>query len=104
MKAKNINTKHPDLELMKPLQPCDAYFGWRVNAANLYHECEELEAIRYTDVTSMFLFVLLDTKYQYPIQDPVVLVKGCGMLMPIVEVFGVMKILIEAPNGTCTER
>ena len=51
MKAKNIHTKRPDLEHIKPVQPCDAYFGGCVNASKLYHKCEGLEAIHYMDVS-----------------------------------------------------
>ena len=51
---------------------------------------------------------MLDPKYQFPIQNLVVLVKERDTLMPINEVFGVMKMLIEdkwfvlsALVGTC---
>ena len=96
IKVKNIHTKHPDLEHTKPLEPLDTYFDGLVNTAKLYHKWEGLKAIREMDVTSMFPFVTLDPKYQYPIQDPVVLVKGRDTLMPINELFGVMKVLLEA--------
>ena len=33
-------------ELVDPLQPRDAFFGGRTNAAKLFHECKEDEEIR----------------------------------------------------------
>ena len=33
-------------EIVDPLEPRDAFFGGRTNAAKLYHECEEGEKIR----------------------------------------------------------
>ena len=33
-------------KLIDPLEPRDAFFGGRTNAAKLYHECEEEEKIR----------------------------------------------------------
>ena len=36
-----------EYELVDPLQPRDAFFGGRTNAAKLFHECKEDEEIRY---------------------------------------------------------
>ena len=33
-------------ELVDPLQPRDAFYGGRTNAAKLFHQCEEDEEIR----------------------------------------------------------
>jgi len=99
VKAKKINIKRPDLEHMKPLQPRDAYFGGRVNAAKLYYLCQGPEKIHYMDVTSMFPFVMSSPAYFYPVKEPTILVKGRDTLMPIDKVFGVMKVLIEAPDN-----
>ena len=35
-----------EYELVDPLQPRDAFFGGRTNAAKLFHECKEDEEIR----------------------------------------------------------
>ena len=35
-----------EYELVDPLQPRDAFYGGRTNAAKLYHECQEDEEIR----------------------------------------------------------
>ena len=42
VKAKHIDTRRPGIEQMKPLQPCDAYFGGCVNAVKLYYKCQDL--------------------------------------------------------------
>ena len=34
-------------EAVEPLEPRDAFFGGRTNAAKLYHQCEGGEKIRY---------------------------------------------------------
>ena len=84
---------------MKPLQPRDAYFGGRVNAAKLYYLCQGPEKIHYMDVTSMFPFVMSSPAYFYPVKEPTILIKGRDTLMPIDRVFGIMKVLIEAPDN-----
>ena len=99
MKAKNINTKHPDLKKMKPLQPCGAYFSGRVNSAKLYHKCEGMVSIHYIGVIRMFPYIMSDPTFHYLTEVPVVLVKSRDMLIPINEVFGVIKVLIEALNN-----
>ncbi|XP_028405740.1 uncharacterized protein LOC114528308 [Dendronephthya gigantea] len=43
-------------EVIDPLQPRDAFFGGRTNAAQLFHKCEEDEKIRYLDYTSLYPF------------------------------------------------
>ena len=90
VKAKNINIVRPDLKHMKPLQPCDAYFGGSVNAVKLYYLCQGYTIICYMDVTSMFPFVMLDP-YLYPVKAPTVFIKGCNTLMPMDEVLSIMK-------------
>ena len=39
-----------EYELVDPLQPRDAFFGGRTNAAKLFHECKEDEEIRYWEI------------------------------------------------------
>ena len=36
-----------DHELIEPLQPRDAFYGGRTNAAKLFHECQGNEKIKY---------------------------------------------------------
>ena len=64
----------------------------------LYYYCQGFEKIHYTDVTNMFLFVVSDPRYFYPVKEPTIIIKGCDTLMPIDKVFFVMKVLIEAPD------
>ena len=45
------------LELVPPLNPRDAFFGGRTNAATLYYKATEGEQIRYVDVTSLYPWV-----------------------------------------------
>ena len=40
-----------DYDLTDPLEPRDAFFCGRTNAAKLFHECEEDEKIRYVMMT-----------------------------------------------------
>ena len=40
-------------DLTDPLEPRDAFFGGRTNAAKLFHECEEDEKIRYVMTTRL---------------------------------------------------
>ena len=35
-----------EYEIVEPLQPCDAFYGGRTNAAKLLHECQDDEEIR----------------------------------------------------------
>ena len=35
-----------DCEIVDPLQPRDAFYGGRTNAAKLFHECQDDEEIR----------------------------------------------------------
>ena len=35
-----------EYELVEPLQPRDAFYGGRTNAAKLFHECQDDEEIR----------------------------------------------------------
>ena len=36
-----------EYEIMDPLQPRDAFYGGRTNAAKLFHQCQDHEEIRY---------------------------------------------------------
>ena len=43
---KEIRHYFDNYEIVNPLEPCDAFFGGRTNAAKLYHKCKEGEKIR----------------------------------------------------------
>ena len=70
-----------------------------MNAAKLYYICQGYEKIYYMDVTSMFPFVMSNLRYFYHMKEPTRLIKGRDTLMPINQVFSVMKVLIEAPDN-----
>ena len=36
-----------EYEIVDPLQPRDAFYGGRTNAAKLFHQCQDAEEIRY---------------------------------------------------------
>ena len=44
-------------KVIEPINPRDAFFGGRTNAAKLHHKCREDEKIQYVDVTSEYPFV-----------------------------------------------
>jgi len=59
------------LNITERLNPRDAFFGGRTNAAKLYHAVSNTEQIKYFDVTSLYPYV---NKYSvYPIKHPEVL-------------------------------
>ena len=41
-------------DFVDPLQPRDAFFGGRTNAAKLFHQCKDGERIKYVDFTSLY--------------------------------------------------
>ena len=41
-------------EVVDPLEPRDAFYGGRTNAAKLFHECQDEEKIRYLDFISLY--------------------------------------------------
>ena len=46
-------------EIVDPLQPRDAFYGGRTNAAKLFHECQGNEKIRYGKGSTRFRTPLL---------------------------------------------
>ncbi|KAG8225677.1 hypothetical protein J437_LFUL018482 [Ladona fulva] len=59
--------------IKKPLDPRDAFYGGRTNAARLYHRVEEDgEKIKYIDVCSLYPFV--NKWRKYPVGHPTVYV------------------------------
>ena len=66
----NLNEFVSKLDIVEPLEPREAFFGGRTNAATLYHKAHEKlgEQIRYVDVTSLYPFI---NKYgKYPVGHP----------------------------------
>ena len=51
----DMKTYFDNYDLCDPLEPRDAFFGGRTNAARLYHECGEDEKIRYVIMTFQLL-------------------------------------------------
>ena len=98
IKKMKIETNRPDLEHHKPLVPRDAYFGGRVNAVKLYYKCIGDEIIEYLDITSMYPYVMSADQYDYPIKVPSILKKGRDILLPIEELFGLIKCKIRPPR------
>lgn len=43
----NMKRYFDNYDLVDPLEPRDAFFGGRTNAAKLYHDCQDGEKIRY---------------------------------------------------------
>ncbi len=44
-------------DIVTDLEPCDAFFGGRVNGFKLFRDAQEGETIQYTDYTSLYPFV-----------------------------------------------
>ena len=93
---------HPDcqkyvdtLHFVKPLDPRDAFFGGRTNAAKLYHKCGPTEKIRYIDFTSLYPYI--NKTKEYPLNHPVIFCQP--ETTDISHFFGIAKVRIEAPFG-----
>lgn len=97
-KKENLRLSREDLEYMRALIPRDAYFGGRTNAAKLYYKCTGPEKIHYMDITSMYPHVMSDPQYYFPTGFPTILRKGRNQLLPIDEVFGLIKCIVEPPK------
>ena len=85
-----------DLHLVTPLEPRDAFFGGRTNAATLHAEADlsQGEEIRYVDVTSLYPTV---NKYdEYPTGHPIIITHPENQ--DISEYFGVAKVEVVAPR------
>ena len=81
------------LDIQDRLEPRQAFFGGRVNAAKLYHKVSGYEQIKYYDVTSLYPFV---QKYSsFPVKEPQILT---GDFKDISNYFGIAKIKILPPR------
>ena len=95
---KKIDTTKRDIEYLKAVVPRDAYFGGRTNAVKLYYKCRNAEKIHYMDITSMYPFVMSDAQYFFPVGLPEIYRKDKNNLIPLEELFGVIKCEIEPPQ------
>jgi hypothetical protein len=77
------------------LNPRDALFGGRTNAAKLYHLCERNEKIRYYDFTSLYPFVQKNCKY--PIGLPEIFTENFND--DITNYFGIIRCKVLPPNN-----
>jgi hypothetical protein len=93
-----IDLHRRDIEHLKKIVPRDAYFGGRTNAVKLYYKCRGAERIHYMDITSMYPYVMSDPQYYFPVGLPTVLRRDRDVLLPLDEVFGLIKCEIEPPK------
>jgi hypothetical protein len=85
------------LLLHEPLNPRDAFFGGRTNAAHLYHRCGPDESIRYVDFTSLYPWV---NKYGcYPIGHPTIVTNPSLDVLYRREYFGLVKCKVAPPRN-----
>ena len=85
-----------NFEIVEPLEPRDAFFGGRTNAATLYHKADESvgEQIKYVDVTSLYPYI---NKYgEYPVGHPMIITHPEDQ--NIHSYFGLAKVDILPPN------
>ena len=59
------------LDIVAPLNPCDAFCSGRTNAIKLYHQTEADEAVDYYDFTSLYPYVNGNKKF--PLGHPEIL-------------------------------
>ena len=80
-----------------PLNPRNAFFGGRTNAACLYHKAEEDddEKIFYVDVTSLYPWV--NAEAEYPVGHPIVITNP--QHQDISRYFGVAQVDVVPPFG-----
>ena len=98
---KDYKKTHPEcaafvnnLNLRECLEPREAFFGGRTNAAKLFHACRNGEKIQYFDFTSLYPWV---NKYStYPIKHPQVILNPENQ--NIHDYFGVAKCIVRAPR------
>ena len=53
----NLKAFVEDNHMSTPLTPANAFFGGRVNALRLYHDCADDEEIKVVDFTSLYPWV-----------------------------------------------
>lgn len=63
-----INKFIERLDIVTPLNPCEAFFGGRTNAIKLHHKVQDDEQINYNDMISLYPCANLEC--QYPVGQP----------------------------------
>ena len=83
-----------NLELKERMNPREAFFGGRTNAAKLHHQCADGETIQYYDFTSLYPFC---NKYSlYPTGHPEVLFNPTDQ--DIHSYFGIAQCIVRPPK------
>ena len=82
-------------DLVKPLEPRDAFFGGRTGAVSLHAVAGEGEEIRYTDITSLYPWV--NKNCCYPVGHPQIITQP--MDQSIRSYFGIALVDILPPSG-----
>ena len=91
----NLNEFVSKLNIVESLEPREAFFGGRTNAATLYHKANEEvgEQIRYVDVTSLYPFI---NKYgKHPVGHPEIITHPENQ--DILSYFGLAKVDVLPP-------
>ena len=82
-------------DLVKPLEPRDAFFGGRTGAVSLHAVAGEEEEIRYTDITSLYPYV--NKTCTYPTGHPQIITQPIDQ--SIHSYFGIALVDIIPPSG-----
>ena len=75
------------------INPREALYGGRTNAAKLYHRVENDEKIMYIDVCSLYPHVMV--KHEYPVGHPKIITENFSSVH---DYFGIIKCSILAPR------
>ena len=82
------------LNIVSPLNPCDAFCGGRTNAIKLYHQTEPDKVVDYYDFTSLYPWA--NKNGLYPIGHPEIIFEPEG---GISQFFGLAKCTVLPPYG-----
>ena len=85
------------LHLEDPLNPRDAFFGGRTNAAVLYYKVKDNERICYADINSLYPYV--NKECFYPLGHPIILVGEAISMDNLRSYFGMIKCKVLAPKS-----
>ena len=84
------------LNISSPLNPREAFFGGRTNAARLYYEAKNGEIIKYADINSLYPWV--NKTQRYPLGHPKILTGGAIDMKNIRKYFGLIKAEVLPPR------
>ena len=90
-----VNHFLSSFDLVKPLEPRDAFYGGRTGAVSLHTVAGEGEEIRYVDITSLYPWV--NKNCQYPIGHPTIITQPVDQR--IYSYFGLALVDILPPTG-----